>query len=299
MLNKKIMIMVIVGMLLLSLNVSADEGFGVELLSNKGYVNYIIEDSGYTNGNPYQIKSELEFPLDYEIAKIDFEKNIDVYKFSKIYLSFSKNITDTDSKFKDSDWLNKDPETEPNIYGETNTEVNHSDFNIKGETYKNGGFAFGLGLNYWKNDYVMSGGYQKDEIYNNHTTFDDDLEVLEYEIEVTKPYLYMQYDKEINNNYSFLLNGEFSPHAMVKDYDNHILRGKISEGETSGYAVGLGFEVNRKINNTLSLDLGYKYNWLLARGTQTQTFADGNVGTIDQEHNLKSQSFKIALNYKF
>lgn len=284
-------------MLIFSKPVQAEHNnFSIEtsLNSGDGYLDYTINDS---TGD---WQSKLEFPLDYSSVKIKFKNEFKNCFLKETNFSFKKNINEPSDPFIDSDWLNIEFDSEPNIYAETKAEVDSFifDLNYILSDYNIGNIYFGGGYSYSQRNYIMSGGYQNDYINMVRTEFADDLEVIEYDNEISNPYFsinYMTDNEKINLETIF----KYSPYVNIKDFDNHILRDKTAESKTYGTGFKMLLNFNYELNKNFNIVIGYKYNQIETEGTQTQTFSDGSTAKVDQEINLNNNSYNIGLNYTF
>lgn len=284
-------------MILVSESVQAQHNnFSIQtrLNSGDGYLDYTINDS---TGN---WQSKLEFPLDYTSININFKKEFNDYFLKETNFSIEKNITEPSDPFIDSDWLYKDFDSEPNIYAETKAEVNSLvfDLNYILSTYNIGDIYFGGGYSYSNRNYVMTGGYQNDYINMIRTEFADDLEVIEYDNEISNPYFSINYITDYEKiNFKTIL--KYSPYVIIEDFDNHILRSKTAESKTTGTGTKILFNFDYKLNQNFSIIIGYNYNQIKTEGTQIQTFKDETKTKVDQEINLNNKSYNIGLNYIF
>lgn len=267
-----------------------------EINKGDGYLDYTIND------RTGDWQSKLEFPLDYTSIQINFKNKFNDYFLKESNFYISKNLNDSSDPFKDSDWININFNEKPNIYAETDTKIDYIEYEgnlLFDDNLILENLYWGLGYNYSKRNYDMIGGYQNDYINMYHYKFDNDLKVMEYEVEINRPFLSLNYIFDNNKSSYINFDIEFSPYVKIQDYDNHILRNKTAVSDTQGLGIEIELKNNIHLNKNFVFTLGYSYEKIKTTGTQTQNFSDGSKIKVDQEINLENNIYQIALNYSF
>ena len=266
------------------------------LLSRDGYTSYTINDQS----NNWQ--SVLEFPLDYEILKLNCKVKLGK-KIKLINLAYLTNISGEPEKpFIDSDWISTEGVGEADLYAETETKVDMSEFSL--DLLLNHDFIsskkmfLGLGLGYKesKHNYMIVGpGYQKNNINNTKIYFDDQEELLEYDLHIKAPYILLYSETSAIKSKI-----KIYPNLDVYDLDHHILRDKYSESENNGSGFKLDVQYNKEIKKNLALTVGFIYELIKADGKQNQWFEDSDVEyEVDYELEYKHRSFNAGIEYRF
>lgn len=262
-----------------------------------GYTNYTINDSS----NSWQ--SVLEFPLDYNVLKLNYEKEFKNQKIKSLNISYLTNLNDPSDPFIDSDWLSNEGKGDPDIYAETESEVEMSEVDIqillsKDLTPKNKRSFLGTGLGYKfsSHEYSIIGpGYQRDNVNNIQVNFDKGIELLDYDLDIKTPYLFIQSDNGILE-----ANFKYYPYVKVEDLDHHILRNKFSEGEADGRGFEINLNFNKEIKEDLFFNIGLIYETIEADGNQKQWFTDKpDVYNVDYEIEYHHKTFQAGLTYLF
>lgn len=266
------------------------------LLSRDGYTSYTINDQS----NNWQ--SVLEFPLDYEILKLNCKVKLGK-KIKLINLAYLTNISGEPEKpFVDSDWISTEGVGEADLYAETETKVDMSEFSLdlllNHDFISNKKMFLGLGLGYKesKHNYMIVGpGYQKNNINNTKIYFDDQEELLEYDLHIKAPYILLYSETSAIKSKI-----KIYPNLDVYDLDHHILRDKYSESENNGSGFKLDLQYNKEIKKNLALTVGFIYELIKADGKQNQWFEDSDVEyEVDYELEYKHRSFNAGIEYRF
>lgn len=104
--------------------------------------------------------------------------------------------------------------------------------------------------------------------------------VLDYDLEFRLPYIGLrsEFDRGPWGITTFI---KYSPYAVAKDYDNHILRGKTAEIKSDGYAVMVGLEGYRKLSSHWKWIFGTQFTMINTEGNQTQHwYRDEDYGSF-------------------
>ena len=274
------------------------------------------------------IESELEFPLDTMLFGLEGgyasknEKGQDAFK---IGLQWSINLNNGSGKLKDSDWISGAAETSPppnglgfpphpglDIYSESDITLKANIFDLRGSYnfWPSTGLAVGPlgGLLYQKFQYDASN--LKQVGYGPYATgYSGSVSglVLTYEVTYTIPYLGIHTEIPFSRKFQAVVDLGYSPWAAAEDTDDHVLRGKRSDGSTSGsaYLATVTAQWDMEDNN-LILIRGQYLN-IETTGTQTQTWYRDEVtssGTIPAgtritgiNDKISSKQVSVVLNY--
>lgn len=298
----KYYITIILIIILLSLPVSAAE-ISIGTAKLDGHTQYIIQ--GDQSGG---FKSKLIFPLEQVIYKFDYSVNLNNYLLESIKLTMlkSRDSYDYSGKFLDSDWLYSRYEAGKDIYSESDAYLDFRSLEaevIFTEFYQNSILKSNLSLGYLDQsfDFIVKDLFQYN--YYNNTATEIEGEVLAYRVDYNLPYLGLQLSS-INSKsgkLNYTLKFRYSPFLKAEDFDDHILRDKLSYIDAEGSAYLLGAEFSYQISKNLNLLLAYDYAKFEASGTQIQTNYYDTVlfEDIDAKIESEQKSITAALAYLF
>lgn len=258
---------------------------------NNGYTTYTIYDKSFS------WKSILDFPLD------SYLKTFKIHYYNIIFIiKYNTNYSNA-QKFIDRDWVNN-IEGDPYIYAEAKSLQKTPIFDISNVFYKKNK------LFHERSKFTLGIGYEKK--YYQHYIFDAEIEyitgysyflkdnVLYYNIRYHLPYIFLNYDYNYNENFSLNFTYNNTPLVYVKDYDDHILRNKVSGSKAHGSGDTIKLSFLYKSNNKFLINTSISKSEYIASGYQTQKFKSGKIyDDIISEVNLKIFSFSIELNYSF
>ncbi len=304
-----------------SVNGSLGVGFG----TLQGNTLYHI--SSYdTAGNG--VESELKFPL--QIMLFALEGGL-VVKDSKgrdefaVRLQWFTNIGGGSGQLQDSDWLTGAPETSPppvgfgfpphpglDIYSTSDISSKANIVDLRGR------------FNAWPSDDLHAGPlagllYQKFQFdasnvnqigfgpYAPSFTASSPGLVLTYEVTYVIPYIGIQSGYRFANDFRATVDLGYSPFASAKDTDDHLLRGKLSEGSTTGSAYLAQAGIAWSLTTTDLILLSGQYLKIKTTGTQTQTWYrnDGAIpaGTtyagISDRIDSEQTTLSLLLSHRF
>ncbi len=265
--------------------------------------------------------SELKFPLN--VYFISLESDVELYDRICLNLNLDKNITDDAGKMKDSDWgvpfeypyagsgyyawygaKHKD------IYSESDTEIEALIFDInvmyKIFNIRPGGsgvavsFSAGLGYLYQRFDFVCvllrQWDLRPDVPDDQNSDFEGDGRVgIKYNVRSHVPYLNIGIKVDIRQKIVFDASFGYSPYAMVRDRDNHVLRSKISKAECEGTAIMASGGISYFIARPVFIRAGLDYMSVDTEGWETQTDNGEYYGKIEQKNYSKRMSYGLAL----
>ncbi|PIE32867.1 hypothetical protein CSA56_13805 [candidate division KSB3 bacterium] len=277
--------------------------FGVSTITESGDMTYSIqgsEDGGW--------KSSLEWPLENMwyaggVGSVNFSRNF------RLNIGIWKSLTDDAGTMKDSDWLYGYYGDTTAIYSETDTTVEsvHIDANGRYDFMQNDSMTFGaiLGYTYTKWDWTAGDGFQWTidplSYYYGSVTG----RAITYKQELKIPYVGLGLSiSPARTPLGFNLYALYSPIAKCDDRDDHILRSKLSQGETDGTFLSLGGEFLVKFATRWSVTGTLQYSAYDLEGTQEQYFYAGeNAGRgstgIDLEIEGSQAYFGLTIGYKF
>ena len=230
-------------------------------------------------------QSELEYPLDVMLFGIRLLK-AGQFESGKAYRFFMRgwfNVTDPNSKMKDSDWFGVRDGSLTSLYkfsytesrseliwlgGETGIEV--SNYSLFGHSVSYG-FKIESDASYHK----MFGVKGWQELPGTERIEFDELRnkvVLTYKLFYFEPSVYINVKllKTQMLNWSVLFS--FSPLTIAYDIDNHVLRNK--KAETTAFGIGLGIvsELSYKVAKNAFLIGEYRLRYIRTEGKMDQKF---------------------------
>jgi outer membrane protease len=286
-------------------------------------------ESGYLKGDTtyhisyYEgatgIESELEFPLKtYLIGpKIGWgyknPQNRDKFQLNIKWLT---NIDDGSGKMKDSDWLTDDLDimevgsAHPglDIYSESDIELELHIVDVnaiyKFWPIKNLSIGPIVGYKFQQFKYDVSDtnqvGYGP---YAPIATASVLGKTLDYKVKYHIPYFGLNSDFLIKNKFQINAKINYSPYTTAKDEDDHILRYKLSKGDTDGYAYFANLNAQWNFLSNFFFTIGAEYMRIHTTGTQHQSFYAGPlVGlTADVDDKITSSQwfFSAMITYRF
>ena len=288
------------------------------LTSNGGrvYLDLGIQ-SGYLKGDTtYHIDfpggaSELEFPLETYLVGPELvwgyrnPQKQDQFVFKIKWLT---NIDNGSGKMKDSDWLEGDGHPGLDIYSESDVELqaNILDVNVTYNLWPTKAWAIGpiVGYRYEKFEFNVKDteqvGYGP---YAPGYTVAVSGKTLDYVVTYHIPYLGVSSSIRLLKGFSAEINAGYSPITFAEDRDDHILRYKLSKGDTDGYSY---FANANAVWNFLShwfLIVGAEYLKIHTTGEQHQSFYAGpDAGLefdVDDKITSKQTFLSATVIYRF
>ena len=260
--------------------------------------------------------SELKFPLDVAMAGIRARQKISFpYRTRQKKVSFgvailfeeefSQSFTRNAGTMEDSDWTDVDYPHFKTIYSTSKAELDASVFDLHARFYpieRRGsfiGFRVGAGAGYLRQqfDYSISNTTQDEYPYNTGNKVYIPGKTLTYELTYEIPYVEVTAGMtlEKGRNFSGAVDVRLAVSSWVNasDRDDHLLRGKLSEGSCDGDAVIFGLEGRFILYRRFFATLGVTAISIETQGTQTQTFydpSDPDYGmTIDIDQKILSE----------
>ncbi len=243
-----------------------------------GQMTYTIEgkqDGGW--------KSELEWPLD---GTLYIGGVGSFHPLNRFTLSAGGwvSVYDQTGTMKDSDWLYGYYGSQKAIYSESDSSVDgkHFDINVRYDILSalpsNETMSLGvlLGFSYTQWDWEAKNGEQwtidPDEFYQGQLPGTG----ITYQQKIDVPYVGVAFSSSVPNSaVDVNAYGLFSPIATCKDEDDHLLRQKLSTGETDGMFWAIGGDLRWHITPNRSLSVLANYAAYDLEGDQTQSFYGG------------------------
>jgi outer membrane protease len=298
--------------------------FGVGLGYLNGNTLYHISSYDATGG----IESELEFPLNTFLLGLEFGyigRNDRGQDDLKVGIQWFRNIDNGSGKLKDSDWISGTAETSPppnglgfpahpglDIYSESDISLkaNIIDLRASYNYWPSTSLALGPmgGLLYQNFQYDASNvtqvGYGP---YAAGYTGSISGPVLTYEVTYVVPYLGVHSELLVSRSFKAFLDLGYSPWASAEDKDDHLKRGKLAKGSTTGNAFLAALTAQWDIENNNFFLIRGQYLKIDTTGTQTQTWyrAEGTTpaGTtitgINDKITSKQIFAAVLFNHRF
>ena len=263
---------------------AGDGFFGAGLGLMNGHTTYHISSYDATGG----VESELEFPLNATLLGLDggyISRNGKGQEVFRMGLQWITNLSSGSGKLKDSDWLTDSVDIAAvgsahpglDIYSESDIALTANIIDLRAS------------YNFWPSEQLAIGPlagvlYQNFQFdasnvhqvgygpYAPAYTGSSPGLVLTYEVTYTVPYFGVHTEMPFNSRFQAFLDLGYSPWASADDRDDHVLRGKLSTGTTSGSAYLAALTAQWDIeDNDLFLVRG-QYLKIDTTGTQTQTW---------------------------
>ena len=257
--------------------------------------------------------SELKFPLDVILGKI--EANARVTKKLSARLVVSKSLTENAGKIQDSDWgafyLDGLPALGPDsldIYSESDADLDAT--------------MVGISLRYRLVDRARSrlsvgAGYLHQQLTYDVSNLDQWYPSLqrppfyyfkheyaagkigEYEVTYSIPYLEVAGQYQIANRLKVEGVISLAPRVTAEDYDNHILRGKISEGTADGNAVMTALKAHMDFSKNRYIEISIEHVRISTEGTEDQAQSGVFFARVDDEIESNQTQATIAAGMRF
>ena len=327
---KRLLLVIVLSTLLISSSFEfgmaqtpSNNGVGWKFANGKLYLDLGLQ-FGYLHGDStYHINfpggaSELKFPLMTYLLGPQIVwgyKNARNLDKLRVQLKWITNVGRGSGKMKDSDWIDDDSAflgfPVPNnpgldIYSESTIKLraNIFDANLIYNFWPIKFFSIGpmLGYRYKHFKYDVSDlnqiGFGP---YAPFFTSSVPGKVLKYKVAYSLPYFGLNSDILFGKKFQINMNAGYTPWAFAKDEDNHLLRYKLSKGDTDGFAFLANLKGSWNFLPHWFLILSGEYLKIRTTGTQHQFFYDGSGVSFDVNDRISSKqwlaSFMIA--YRF
>ena len=100
----------------------------------------------------------------------------------------------------------------------------------------------------------------------------------------------------ISSKFTWQLNAAYSPLAVVRDYDHHILRDKTATGRTTGDSFRFGLNADYRLVKNTSVFAAAEVTRIHAEGRQEQRTTDDQGLPLDLEIGLLHKSVQWRAN---
>lgn len=273
--------------------------------------------SGYLKGDTtYHISfpggaSELEFPLKTYLLGPEvcwgYMNSQKQDKF-RVKIRWLTNIGDGSGKMKDSDWLDDDGQPGLDIYSESDIKLraNIFDVNLLYNFWPIKNISVGpvFGYKYQQFRYHVSNTNQVGYgIYAPDYTAFVRGRTLEYKINYHIPYFGLSSDILFGKKFQANMTGGYTPWATAKDRDDHILRYKLSKGDTDGYTFFANLNAILNFLPHWFLIISGEYMKIHTTGTQHQSFYAGPdagwTSDVDDKITSKQRFLSATMIYRF
>jgi len=303
-----------------AINKSSDISFSVLSGNIKGDTTYRID---FPEG-----ASQLEFPLGNSLLGLGFNLKQLIPTTTKHRDGFSlrwwlSQDNESSGKLKDSDWLDDTADiTEVgqahpglDIYSESTAKLSARiiDVNYVYTVMPGGKISIGIVFGYLYQNFhyniydVTQVGFGP---YAAHYTDSVSGKVLDYEVTYSTPYLGLTTDVLLFETVRLNFQWGYSAMAEAKDTDKHVLRYKISKGDTNGTANIINLNLEWEIQSQWSLQLNIVNMSIDASGKQSQYWygndpvtAGDDTGTFVKGINDKISSTQkivaMGIRYRF
>jgi outer membrane protease len=265
---------------------------------------------GYLKGDTtYHISfdggaSELEFPLKVFLLGPEIGwgyKNPKKQEKLRLNIIWLTNISDGSGKMKDSDWIDGDGQPGLDIYSESDIKLKANIFhvNLLYNFWPTRNISIGplIGYKYQQFKYHVSDtdqvGYG---IYASLYTVSVSGRTLDYKVTYHIPYFGLNSDLLLGKKIQANLKLGYTPWAFANDRDDHLLRYKLSKGDTDGYAYFANLNADWNFFPRLYLTVSGEYMKIHTTGTQHQSFYAGPyVGiTYDVDDKITSKQWLFS-----
>ncbi len=303
----------------------------------------VLKPAGGTERFGHSPISQLKFPIDVHMASLSLRFNI-AEKFSLGFQVKNNNLNGAlkfntySGKMKDTDWgyWYLDKATYPtnaywampntiDIYSTSDTKLSalilNGDFLYQIVKTNRFSLRFGVGFLYQNLDYTVT---NLDQWYPSYALYASQIaatyppavalecslhkgvsgKVLTYQIQYFFPYLKLTTSVNATDRLSVSPSIEYSPLVRAKDRDDHLLRSKISKGESFGYSLTLAGRADYRLGSRLFIGATFSYTMIDTEGHQKQKgpYNDSNpiivpIGTI--ENWIQSKQFLAGLSVGF
>ncbi|OPZ60641.1 MAG: hypothetical protein BWY87_00345 [Deltaproteobacteria bacterium ADurb.Bin510] len=257
--------------------------------------------------------SRLEFPLNSVmvsgVARLNLDEHVGVFA------SLGANVLDNTPKMKDSDWLLPGS---LDLYSESDCDLRtllaesglRYDFNkhtfgyvtdIDSYHEANWRLSLSAGLKYQHFKYecdnlnqTSPSGRMANEVTGLHYVGWWPQTVVKYEIDYELPYVKAGI-QTWNDHISCEAAAGWIPLALANDRDEHLIRSKVSEGDTCGNGYLASFVVRVGLNEDWALRALFDYTRILTDGTQRQMISGSSPEIIDIEQEISSRQAYTGL----
>ncbi|MBU0946848.1 MAG: TonB-dependent receptor [Proteobacteria bacterium] len=287
--------------------VQFDIAIGTELMT--GDTTYSIGGAiTFADGsseNMYFPLSELEWPLDISLARVDAGLRIgSAWRINGI---LKKNISDPSDQMIDKDWLTSSNPGQLDVYSESNISDFDAliwDIDVEWAFLQRQSWSLyaGLGYQYQKFEYDAQLIHQYSPSgYPGFETYGDGSVGITYEMTYKMPYFLIGTDLQITPDFTLSGSFAYSPWVDAEDEDHHLARVpvKVSQGDMDGDAYMIAVSGTYNFVSSWFLEGGLHYTRIDVDGKQTQSAYGVPYATIDVESESTQTSGYLKVGYRF
>jgi outer membrane protease len=278
---------------------------GTEMMSgNTTYsIGYPITEVGGGTDEGYFPFSELEWPLDIWLARIDASVNIG--PSWRVNGTLKKNISDPGDPMIYKDWNTDSNPGQLDIYSTSNISDFDAlifDFDVEWVFLQRQSFNLyaGLGYQYQKFEYdgqlihqYSPSGLSGWEYYGDGSVS------ITYEMTYKMPYMLIGGDYQITPNFTVAGSFGFSPLVDAQDEDHHLLRDKVSKGDMDGNAYMFDVSGTYDFLSSWFVEAGFHYTKIDVDGDQNLSFSGIPTYVVYEESESTQTSGYLTIGYKF
>lgn len=284
-------------------NVGFDISLGTELMG--GDTTYSIGGPvSFADGSSQNIHfplSELEWPLDIWLARLDASVNIG--SSWRINGVIKKNMSDPDDKMKDSDWITSPSSLD--VFSESNVSDFDAliwDIDVEWIFLERPSWNLFAGIGYQYQDFEYDSAlihqYSPSGLLNAEF-FGDGSTSITYDVSYKMPYFLIGADFLVTPN--FIISGSlsYSPWVDAEDEDNHLLRNIVAKGDMDGYAYMVDISGKYNFATSWFMEAGFHYTKIDVDGEQ-KNWTDGIYSWTTYEESESTQTsgyFKVGYNF--
>jgi Outer membrane protease len=282
---------------------------GTERMSgNTTYqIGYPYTDPSGTQHAGYFPFSQLEWPLDIWLARIDTGLNIgDSWRINGV---LKKNLSNPGDKMKDSDWITDSNPSQLDVYSESNISKFDAlifDVDVEWDFLKRQYWSLYAGLGYQYQRFEYEAKLIRQYSPSGLPDFDVDGDgrvAITYDITYRMPYLKIGTGFHIKDKFTLAGSFAWSPIVSAKDTDHHLLRengGKISTGDMNGNAYMIDLSAKYNFTPSWFLKGGFYYIKIDVDGEQYQIYGNGiPLGTVREKSESTQTSLYLTVGYTF
>jgi len=285
--------------------VSVEIALGTEMMSGNttysiGYPITVVGGGTYEGYFPF---SELEWPLDIRLARID--AGINIGSSWRVNGTLKKNISDPGDPMIDKDWITDSNPSQLDVYSTSNISDFDAlifDFDVEWVFLQRQSFNLyaGLGYQYQKFEYDSQLIHQYSPSGRWGYEFDGDGSVsITYEMTYKMPYLLIGGDYQITPNFTMAGSFGYSPLVDAQDEDHHLLRDKVSTGDMDGNAYMIDVSGTYDFLSSWFVKAGFHYTKIDVDGDQNQSFSGIPTYIVHIESESTQTSGYLTIGYKF
>lgn len=245
--------------------------YGYTLYNISGY-GYVDKDEFFCNEGFAEWESELEWPINNTIAGLKL--GISDHRNLNIDISLRKNIDAGSGKMKDSDLINYDNISIPDmhVYSESDTDSDIYEFIVNGTllSFREKYYWIHLtGSFKYQHLSFTAGNVVQNDTCGNH--YENKGLVGTYDVDYYIPSIGVDFRSFEDRKTTWDISANIG-YVTVKDIDDHVLRFKESRGKSTGISFTLAGETRHDISKRAFISLGGEFTYIYAEGKQKQVW---------------------------